>query len=288
MATVGPILRTKVSRVGNGRWSTLRGAPFADKLALGALVLVTVLAILGPTLAPHDPLAAAGPPETAPSWSYPMGTDDVGRDMFSRVLYGLQSTWLAAIAVIVVGVLVGGVIGLVAGAVGGWIDTVLMRVTDVFLALPASILAIAVVAAIGPSLFHTLLAVSVLWWPYYARLVRSEIRSLAARPHLSAARLAGVSWGRRLRRHLLPGAVPVAIVAASLDVANLIVLLAGLSFLGLGAQPPAPELGSMTATGLSSLLNSWWIALTPALAIFGLSLVANVAGDAIRDLMDRS
>ena len=117
--------------------------------------------------------------------------------------------------------------------------------------------------------------------------MRSEIRSLAARPHLEAARLAGTSWGRRLVRHLLPGAIPVAIVAASLDVASLITLLAGLSFLGLGAQPPAPELGSMTATGLDSLLTSWWIPVVPAVMIFALSLLANVAGDSIRDLVDR-
>jgi peptide/nickel transport system permease protein len=288
MSAVEPILRSGAVPARPQRWRLVRSAPLSDRLALGALVLVTLLAILGPTLAPHDPLAAAGPPDQAPSWTFPMGTDEVGRDMFSRVLAGLQSTWLAAIAVIVGGVLIGGAIGLVAGASGGWVDTVLMRITDVFLALPASILAIAVVAAIGPSLFHTLLAVSILWWPYYARLVRAEIRSLASRPHLTAARLAGVGWGGRLWRHLLPGAVPVAIVAASLDVANLIVLLAGLSFLGLGAQPPAPELGSMTATGLSSLLSSWWIPVMPALAIFVLSLIANVSGDAIRDLTDRS
>lgn len=288
MATVEPILRSGATLSRPHRWRLVKGAPLTDKLALGLLAAITLLAILGPTLAPHDPLAAVGPADHTPSWQFPFGTDEVGRDMFSRVLVGLQSTWLAALAVIVGGVIIGGVIGLVAGATGGWIDSVLMRITDVFLALPASILAIAVVAAIGPSLFHTLLAVSILWWPYYARLVRAEIRSLAARPHLEAARLAGVGWGRRLWRHLLPGAVPTAIVAASLDVANLVVLLAGLSFLGLGAQPPAPELGSMTATGLSSLLTSWWIPVMPAIAIFVLSLVANIAGDSIRDLMDRS
>ncbi len=288
MAAVEPVLRSGASLSRPHRWRLVRHAPLSDKLALGTLALITLVALLGPTIAPHDPLAAVGPASHAPTWQYPLGTDEVGRDMFSRVLCGLQSTWLAAIAVIVGGVLIGGAIGLVAGAAGGWIDTILMRITDVFLALPASILAIAVVAAIGPSLFHTLLAVSILWWPYYARLVRAEIRSLAARPHLEAARLAGVGWGGRLWRHLLPGAIPTAVVAASLDVANLVVLLAGLSFLGLGAQPPAPELGSMTATGLSSLLTSWWIPVMPAIAIFLLSLVANTAGDSIRDLMDRS
>jgi peptide/nickel transport system permease protein len=288
MAAVEPVLRTRPRLRGDVRLRALRGARRADQLALAALALVTLLALVGPLLAPHDPLAAAGPAAQAPSAAHPLGTDEVGRDMLSRVLDGVQTTWLAALVVIFGGVLIGGAIGLVAGATGGWVDSVLMRVTDVFLALPAAILAIAVVAALGPSLTNTLIAVSILWWPYYARLVRAEIRALAARPHMEAARLAGTSWSRRLFRHLLPGAIPVAVVAASLDVASLIMLLAGLSFLGLGAQPPAPELGAMTATGLGSLLTSWWIPVMPALAIFALSLVANVAGDAIRDLVDRT
>lgn len=287
MSAVEPILRAGPVLHRPRRWRVLRGAPLTDKLALSMLALVTLVAIFGPLLAPHDPLAAAGLPGRPPSWQFPFGTDEVGRDMFSRVLYGIRSTWLSAVVVITGGVVIGAAVGLVAGAAGGLVDTVLMRITDVFLALPASILSIAVVAAIGPSLWHTLLAVSILWWPYYARLVRAEIRSLAARPHLTAARLAGVGWGRRLWRHLLPGAIPIAVVAASLDVANLIVLLAGLSFLGLGAQAPAPELGSMTANGLSALLTDWWIPVAPAAAIFVLSLVANVAGDSVRDLMER-
>jgi peptide/nickel transport system permease protein len=290
LAAVEPIhrpglLRQRRTYGGAGR---VRAAPLADKLALGALATVTLLAILGPTLAPHNPLAGVGPANHPPSMTYPFGTDEVGRDMFSRVLVGIQSTWLAAIAVISAGVLTGGAIGLISGVLGGWVDSLLMRITDVFLALPPSILAIAVVAAIGPSLFHTLLAVAIFWWPYYARLVRAETRSLAARPHLVAARLAGVGWTRRLWRHILPGTIPTAVVAASLDVSNLILLLTGLSFLGLGAQPPDPELGSMIASNLSNLLTSWWIPVIPGIAVFLLSLVANLSGDAIRDLMERT
>jgi peptide/nickel transport system permease protein len=207
--------------------------------------------------------------------------------MFSRVIAGIQSTWLSSLGVIAVGLLIGGSIGLIAGAAGGWLDAVLMRTTDLFLALPASVLAIAVVAALGPSLFHTLVAVSILWWPYYARVMRIEVRSLAARPHMEAAILAGTSRRRRLGRHLLPGAIPVCIVAASLDIANAIIILATLSFLGLGAQPPSPELGSMTASGATDLLTSSWLAIYPALAIFVLCLVGNIAGDTIRDMVDR-
>jgi peptide/nickel transport system permease protein len=259
----------------------------SDQMALGALALITAAAVFGPLLATHDPRLAAGPPFRSPSFSYPFGTDSVGRDMFSAVLFGIRSTWLSAVAVIAGGVIIGGTVGLIAGANGGWVDSLLMRITDIFLALPAPILAIAVVVALGPSLAHTLIALSILWWPYYARLVRAEIRSLAARPHLEAARLATTSPVRRLVRHLLPGAIPVVIVAASLDIANLIIALAGLSFLGLGAQPPAPELGSMTANGLPYLLTSWWIPIIPGVAVFVLSLVGNLAGDSLRDLVDR-
>jgi len=287
MATVEPIIRTQgpgrttvaTDLLGRLRWS--------DRLALGGLVLITVIAVFGPLLAPHDPRLASGPPLHAPGAAFPFGTDVVGRDLFSAVLSGVRSTWLSALAVIAGGVIIGGIIGLVAGAYGGWVDNLLMRITDIFLALPAPILAIAVVVALGPSLAHTLIAISILWWPYYARLVRAEVRALAARPHLEAARLAKTTALRRLTRHLLPGAVPIVIVAASLDIANLIIVLAGLSFLGLGAQPPAPELGSMMANGLPYLLNSWWIPIIPGLAVFVLSLVGNLAGDSIRDLVER-
>lgn len=162
-----------------------------------------------------------------------------------------------------------------------------MRITDGFLAMPASVLAIAVVAALGPSLSNIVVAVSILWWPYYARLIRVQVRELAARPYVEAARLAGTSRIRLYRRHLLPGAIPVAVVAASLDMGGAIGLLAGLSFLGLGTPPPSPELGAMTAQGASQMLTSWWLAAFPALAIFALCLISNVAGDSLRDMVDR-
>jgi peptide/nickel transport system permease protein len=214
-----------------------------------------------------------------------MGTDEAGRDVFSRVLYGLRTTWLAALAVIASGVLIGGFIGLAAGASGGVLDTVLMRTTDAFLALPAPVLAIAVVTALGPAFNHVLLAVAIVWWPYYARIVRADTVALAARPHVDAARLAGAGRRRLWLRHLLPGTVPSILVAASLDVGNLILTLAALSFLGLGAPQPAPELGSMTADGLPYLLSQWWISVFPAAAVFILAFLANLAGDALRDLM---
>jgi peptide/nickel transport system permease protein len=166
------------------------------------------------------------------------------------------------------------------------VDSVLMRTTDLFLALPGPILAIAVIAALGPSLPHTLLAVGIVWWPWYARIVRGEVRAQAVRAHVDAARLAGAGRTRIALRHLLPGAIPAVLVTASLDVGNLVLTLAGLSFIGLGAPPPAPELGSMAARGMPYLIGHPWIPLAPAFAVFLLALAANLAGDGVRDLLE--
>jgi peptide/nickel transport system permease protein len=260
-------------------------ASLLDRAAIGVLLLITVMAVFVPLIAPYGTDTIVGDAFVHPSWHFLMGTDDVGRDIFSRVLYGLRTSWFSALAVIASGVLVGGSIGLVAGSAGGWIDTVLMRFTDVFLALPGPVLAIAVVAALGPSLPHTLLAVAIVWWPFYSRIVRGEVKALAARPHLNAARLAGVGRVRLAVRHLLPGAVPATLVTASLDVGNLVLTLASLSFLGLGAPEPAPELGAMSAQGLTYLLTDWWVPVMPGLGILFLALASNLAGDGLRDLM---
>ncbi|WP_418005664.1 ABC transporter permease [Mycobacterium sp. PDNC021] len=252
-----------------------------------SLVIVLSLVVIAvPLLAPHDPLIPVGMPLQAPGdHGFLLGTDSVGRDILSRVLYGARSSWLAALAVVALGLLIGGFVGLVAGATGGWIDSTLMRITDGFLSLPAPVLAIAVVAAMGPSFLHTLIAVSIVWWPFYARLVRGEVARLAARPHVEAAKLAGVSRFRLAGRHLLPGAVPGALVAASLDIGTLILTLAGLSFLGLGQAAPAPELGADSARNLSYFLQQWWIPVMPGLGVLVLALVANISGDCLRNLM---
>jgi peptide/nickel transport system permease protein len=164
---------------------------------------------------------------------------------------------------------------------------VLMRITDLFLALPATVIAIAVIASVGPSLIHTLIALSVVWWPWYARIVRAEVRALAARPHADAARLAGVGRSRLILRHLLPGAIAPVVVTMSLDVGNLILALAGLSFIGLGAPPPSPELGAMSARGLEYLLAYGWVPIAPAAAVAVLALVANLLGDRANRRLDQ-
>jgi peptide/nickel transport system permease protein len=257
-----------------------------DRTAIGVLLALTVLCFVLPWLVPHSTTKPVGDAFIAPGHhGFWFGTDEVGRDLLSRVLIGLRASWLASLAVIASGLIIGGIIGLIAGGSGGWIDSALMRITDVFLALPGPVLAIAVVAALGPSLEHTLLAVAIVWWPFYARIVRGEVRALAARPHMEAARLAGVKRVRLMLRHLMPGAVPAALVTASLDVGNLVLTLAALSFLGLGAPAPAPELGAMAARGLPYLLEQWWVPVIPGLAVFILALIANLAGDGLRDMI---
>jgi peptide/nickel transport system permease protein len=206
--------------------------------------------------------------------------------VLTRVVYGMRTSWLAAFAVIASGVLIGGLIGLIAGMRGGITDSILMRGTDLFLALPGPLLAIAVVSALGPGLVNTLMAVAIVWWPWYARVVRGQVRATVRRPHVEAARMGGVGRIRLAIRHVLPAAFGPTIVTASLDVGNLVLLLAGLSFLGLGAPPPAPELGEMTARGLTYLFTSWWVAVPPAACVALLAFIANLSGDAVRDLVE--
>ncbi|MEV0466434.1 ABC transporter permease [Nocardia tengchongensis] len=260
----------------------------ANWLGVSLIAVVTLVALAVPLLAPHDPLVPAGLPLRAPGQGgFLLGTDNIGRDLLSRVLYGMRASWFAALAVVASGVLVGGLIGLIAGAAGGWVDSLLMRITDAFLALPGPVLAIAVVAALGPGFTHTLFAVSIVWWPFYARLVRGDVAALAARPHVESAKLAGVGPIRLAVRHLLPGAAPGALVAASLDLGTLILTLSALSFLGLGQPAPAPELGADAARNLSYFLQQWWIPVMPGLGVTVLALIGTVAGDCLRNLMKK-
>lgn len=255
---------------------------------VGLLGVLTLVALTAHLLAPDDPIQPVGGvqlPIGTPE--HLLGTDSIGRDVLSRTLYGLQTSWFSALAVVAVGLVVGGTVGVTAGVAGGWVDTLLMRVTDLFLALPSTLVAIAIVAALGPGLTNTLVGISIVWWPYYARIIRSEIRAIVARPHVEAARVTGIGRGRLVFRHVLPGAVPTAIVTASLDIGNVVLLLAGLSFLGLGQPSPAPELGADTAANTQLLLTAWWVPVVPGVAVLVLSLVANLAGDGIRTLVTR-
>jgi peptide/nickel transport system permease protein len=260
-----------------------RGAALAGAIAL---ITVTVFTAIAPLLAPHDAEIPIDVPYLPPfSSGALLGTDQVGRDVFSRVLFGMQVSWLSALLIVAISACIGTVIGLLAGYVGGILDRLLMAVVDFFLALPAAILAIVIAAVLGPSLKNALIAIGILSWPYYARLVRAEIRSLIARPHVEAARMGGNGHGRIMFRHLLPGAWPVLLVTITLDLGGIIVILAGLSFLGLGRPSPAPELGAMASQGLPFLITNWWIPIVPATCVAVLALVANLAGDGLRNIL---
>jgi peptide/nickel transport system permease protein len=266
-------------------WKVLRSSGWLERAGAAVFALLVVVAVLAPLVAPFDPVTSAGAPLTPPGGEFRLGTDQIGYDIFSRVIFGLRASLVGALVVIISGVVIGGLIGLAAGAMGGWIDSALMRITDVFLALPAPLLAIAVVAAIGPGFGNTLLAVGIVWWPWYARIVRGEVTALRHRPQTEAARLSGIPRHRIWFRHLMPGAFPAVLVLASLDVGGVILILAGLSFLGLGAPAPAPELGAMSAQGLRFLLSSWWIPIAPAVVVAVVAFVSNLVGDGIRDLI---
>ncbi|WP_245547077.1 dipeptide ABC transporter ATP-binding protein [Nocardia brevicatena] len=265
-----------------------RRAKPGDVITLCVLATLIVVTLGASWIAPYDPDLPVGDPISPPGAAHWLGTDEVGRDILSRVLIGMRASWWGALCVIVSGIVLGGAVGLVAGTLGGVVDRILMRITDIFIALPAALLAIAVVAAIGPSYVHTLVAVALVWWPLYARVVRGEVTRLRSLPHIDAARMSGAGRIGLGRLHLLPGAWPPTIVAASLDVGALIVMLSGLSFVGLGAPAPAPELGAMCARGLPYLLDSWWVPIMPAIGLFVLATIANLVGDVIRDrLTDR-
>ncbi|MTG89416.1 ABC transporter permease subunit [Cellulosimicrobium sp. BIT-GX5] len=265
-----------------------RAATVVDWTLIALLVGITLLSVVSPLLAPYDPVQPVGMPKLPPlSEGHLLGTDAIGRDTLSRVLAGLQTSWLLSVLVTALGLVIGSVVGVVAGMFGGWVDALLMRTTDVFLSLPSMLVAVAVSAALGPGLTNTVLAVLVVWWPYYARIVRGEVRALVARPHVEAARLAGAGWFRVMWRHVLPGVVPTAVVTASLDIGNVVMTLASLSFLGLGQPAPAPELGADTSRNLVEILDAWWIPLIPGLVVMLLSLLSNLAGDAVRNRLVR-
>lgn len=252
------------------------------ELAGAALFAVLVLAaVAAPLVAPYPPTAPAGDPFLPPGTAHLLGTDGVGYDMASRILYGLRASLFGAFAVVVLGALAGGLIGTMAALGPRWLDTVLMRITDICMALPAALLAVTVVVAIGPGYLHTLLAVLAVWWPLYARIVRSQLLTLQGRPHYDAVVLARVPVLRRTRRHLVPGTYPTVIATMSQDIGAVVITLSALAFLGLGSPAPAAELGAMTARSLPYLFSHWWLPVAPAVAIFVLAFAANLAGDAL-------
>jgi peptide/nickel transport system permease protein len=248
--------------------------------------IAVLVAVFAPQIAPSDPLAMVpenrlGPPSSA-HW---FGTDDGGRDILSRIIYGTRSSLLTALGILAMASLLGTFVGLVSGICGGWIDEMLMRITDMFLAFPALVLAMGLSAALGPSLINAMIATALVWWPWYARLVRGQTLQLKHEAFVEAARIAGASQIRIAIHHILRNCLSPIIVQMSLDVGYAILTLAGLSFIGLGAQPPTPEWGSMVSIGRDYFLDQWWMVTFPGLAIFASVMAFNLLGDGLQEAL---
>jgi peptide/nickel transport system permease protein len=262
-----------------------------DRFALlgGAIVLATLgIALAAPLLAPHDPLAQDSSIRLSPIGTpgHPLGTDGNGRDILSRLIYGSRTALLVATAPVLAAAAIGLVMGLVAGYRGGWVDTVVMRFADILFAFPAILLAIAIVAALGPRLLNAIMALAIVFVPAFARLVRASVLSLRERDFVAAARASGATPSWILGRHILINALPGIIVFATLQTGQMIIFASALSFLGLGVQPPTPDWGSMANDGRNSMLVAPWVTTLPGIAIFAVSVGFNLLGDGLRDALD--
>lgn len=262
----------------------------SNPLALAGLAIVLALvavALLAPLLAGAAPdaqdLSRRLLPPGEASW---FGTDQFGRDIFSRILHGARVTLAIVLLVAAISAPFGLLLGCVAGYYGGWLDKLLMRITDIFLAFPKLILALAFVAALGPGIENAIMAIALTAWPPYARLARAETLTIRKSDYISAARLQGASHFRIVVHHVLPLCASSAVVRMTLDMAGVILIAAGLGFLGLGAQPPQPEWGAMIASGRQFMLDQWWVATIPGIAILTVSLGFNLLGDGLRDALD--
>ena len=274
-----------------GRAYNIWRALSANRMAMVGLAIIVALvliAIFAPWLSTHDPLT--GDLRTSrllpPSTEHWMGTDGQGRDICSRIIYGTRITLMVVILVALTAAPIGLLVGTVAGYRGGIVDAVLMRITDVFLAFPRLILALAFVAALGPGIENAVLAIALTSWPAYARIARAETLTVRKADFILATELIGASRRRIVLGHIMPLCVPSVVVRVTLDMAGIILTAAGLGFLGLGAQPPSPEWGAMIASGRQYVLDQWWVAAGPGLAIFLVSLAFNLLGDGLRDALD--
>lgn len=261
-----------------------------QRVAVGYIVALVLVAVLAPVIVPHSE-SISGSVDLAqkleaPSLSHPFGTDEFGRDVFSRVLYGARISLLAGCATVGCALLIGVPLGALAGALGGFVDTVIMRVTDIFLSFPSVLLAITIAAVLGPNLRNAIIALAVSWWPWYTRLVRGQATSLKERQFVRAAIATGAPTRAIVFRHVLPNSIGPTVVMASLDIGATILTLAALSFLGLGAQPPIPEWGLMVNTSRNYFTVAPWVMVFPGLAITLTVLAFNVVGDGVRELLD--
>ena len=257
-------------------------------LGLAIVLSLVLLAAFAPLLATHDPFVQnlaqrlLSPGERG-HW---LGTDEFGRDVFSRLLYGARITLMIVVLVALIAAPVGLLVGTAAGYLGGAVDAVLMRITDIFLAFPSLILALAFVAALGPGIENAIIAIALTAWPPYARIARAETLTIRRSDYIAVARIQGAGSGRILLGHIMPLCMSSLVVRVTLDMAGIILTAAGLGFLGLGAQPPMAEWGAMVSAGRRFILDQWWVATIPGLAIFIVSLGFNLLGDGLRDVLD--
>lgn len=265
---------------------------FAKESPLNVVALIIIslflfLCLFGPTISPHN----ATQPDiearlSAPSSEYLMGTDQLGRDVLSRIMSGARISLGIATLILVIAIPVGTLVGLAAGYAGGIVDEILMRITDIFLAFPALILAMAIAAALGPNLRNTVIALTLVYWPWYARLIRGQVLQIKERDYVEAARSVGVGSPRLISRHILPNAIAPIIIQATIDVGFAILATAGLSFIGLGAQPPTPEWGAMISDARTFFREAWWYFTFPGVALTLTVIGFNLLGDGLRDYFD--
>ena len=271
-------------------WRDVARHVLRNPLSLSGLIIIILLillAVLAPFIAPYDPFATDPLQKLQPpSTKHLMGTDGLGRDILSRVLYGTRiSLWIAILILVTAGIF-GTIVGIVAGYAGGFLDNILMRITDIFMAFPRLILAMAIAAALGPSLTNVVIAISFGAWTVFARLARSRAIAVREEDFVEAARALGASNLRILFKHILPMALSPVIVQATLSMGGIILTAAGLGFLGFGAQPPTPEWGVMVSDGRNFMPHGWWVSTFPGLAIMITVLGFNLLGDGIRDILD--
>ncbi|MCX7382881.1 MAG: ABC transporter permease [Alphaproteobacteria bacterium] len=267
-------------------WLRLRANPlaFGGFLILVGLVLVAALApVIAPVGYNEQSLALRLRSPSAEHW---FGTDELGRDLFARIVWGARITIYISTLVAVIAAPIGLAVGTTAGYFGGWTDTVLMRINDMFLSFPGLILALGFVAALGPGIGNAVIAIALTAWPPIARLARAETLTIRASDYIAAVRIQGAGPLRIILRHIVPMCVPSVVVRITLNMAGIILTAAGLGFLGLGAQPPTPEWGAMLSTGRQNMLGAWWIAAVPGIAILITSLAFNLFGDGLRDVLD--
>lgn len=267
-------------------WLTFARNPLG-LLGLAILVVLVAMAVFAPWISPHDPLSGELPDRLLPpSSTFLLGTDQNGRDIFSRIVFGARTTLYIIGLVAITAAPIGLIIGTTAGYLGGWVETVLMRLTDTFLAFPKLILALAFAAALGAGMENAVLAIALTSWPPYARIARAETLTVRNSDYLAAARMSGAGPMRILFGHIMPMCIPSLIVRVSLDMAGVILIAAGLGFLGLGVAPPQPEWGAMVSEGREQILEQWWVCTYPGIAICIVSLGFNLIGDGLRDVLD--